>query len=225
MTLDQATKLIEAIAKLLGSIAWPIIVLFIILRFLPAILSTLTDLDDFSIDVFGFKAAAKRKAKQASEALGAAAGERPPQGETIASATQSARQTVERSVTPNLVRKLANKRILWVDDRPPNNVRARDAFEALGLRVQLALSTEEALTYLDQERFDLVISDMGRPPDMRAGYTLLDTLRRNGNAIPFVIYAGSNDPEHRAETKAHGGLDCTNRADELFTIVTEALSR
>src|SRR5262245_61463123 len=35
--------------------------------------------------------------------------------------------------------------ILWVDDRPDNNVYERKAFEAVGLKFTLARSTEEAL--------------------------------------------------------------------------------
>ncbi len=41
-------------------------------------------------------------------------------------------------------------RILWVDDKPENNQHERDAFEAVGLQVSLALSTSEALERLAQ---------------------------------------------------------------------------
>ena len=66
---------------------------------------------------------------------------------------------------------------------------------------------------------------MGRPPDPRAGYTLLDQLRAAGNQVPFVIYAGSNSPEHKAEARRHGAVGCTNKASELFEYVLAALNR
>jgi TIR domain len=64
--------------------------------------------------------------------------------------------------------------ILWVDDRPGNNVLERQSLRQYGFEFDLAQSTLEALDSLRGRRFDLIISDMGRPPDPRAGYTLLD---------------------------------------------------
>ena len=80
------------------------------------------------------------------------------------------------------------------------------ALEALGLRFKISLSTEHALEQLERQSFDLVISDMGRPPDARAGYTLLDALRSRGSSVPFVIYASSKAPQHVREARAHGAI-------------------
>jgi DNA-binding NtrC family response regulator len=43
---------------------------------------------------------------------------------------------------------------------------------------------------ISAQHLDAIISDMGRPSDPQAGYTLLDKVRSSGNQIPFVIYAG-----------------------------------
>lgn len=115
------------------------------------------------------------------------------------------------------------KRVLWVDDRPHNNVFERRALESLGLQITLATSTDEALVQLSQSQFDVIVSDMGRPSDPRAGYTLLNALRSKGNATPFIIYAGSKAPEHLAEAKEKGAQGCTNRPDELFGMVLHAV--
>jgi CheY-like chemotaxis protein len=69
-------------------------------------------------------------------------------------------------------------------------VHERQALEALGVRFVLAKSTDEAVEKLNRGSFDAIISDMGRPPDPRAGYTLLDKLRGAGDRTPFIIYAG-----------------------------------
>jgi CheY-like chemotaxis protein len=116
------------------------------------------------------------------------------------------------------------RRSCGVDDQPDNNKYPRQALEALGVEVEAVLSTDEALERLRQRTFDAIISDMGRPPDSRAGYTLLDALRSRGDKTPFVIYAGSRSPEHQAESKQHGAIGCTNRADELLEMVLGALS-
>lgn len=113
--------------------------------------------------------------------------------------------------------------VLWVDDRPSNNRYERQALEALGIRVEIARSTDDALERVRQQHFDLIISDMGRPPDPRAGYTLLEKLRASGNHIPFLIYAGSRRPEHVKEARERGALGCTNSPQELILMVTGAL--
>lgn len=113
--------------------------------------------------------------------------------------------------------------ILWVDDRPDNNTYERQAFEALGLRFTLALSTNEAFERLSRSKFAAIISDMGRREGPREGYVLLDRLRQMGDQTPLFFYAASNAPEHKRETREHGGQGCTNNAQELFEMVTRAV--
>jgi CheY-like chemotaxis protein len=81
--------------------------------------------------------------------------------------------------------------------------------EALGVTFVLAASTDEAIGKVKRQSFDAIISDMGRPPDSQAGYTLIDKLRADGNQTPFIIYAGSRAPEHRAEARRRGAVGCT----------------
>ncbi|QUS38200.1 response regulator [Tardiphaga alba] len=113
--------------------------------------------------------------------------------------------------------------ILWVDDRPQNNVYERQAFEAVGLQFTLALSTDQALEQLSSKKYAAIISDMGRKEGPREGYVLLDRLRTEGDLTPLFFYASSNEPEHKKETLRHGGQGCTNNAQELFEMVTKAI--
>jgi CheY-like chemotaxis protein len=113
--------------------------------------------------------------------------------------------------------------VLWVDDRPENNVYERQAFEAVGLKFSLALSTDDALAAMERQKFAAVISDMGRKEGPREGYVLLDAMRAEGNQTPLFFYASSNAPEHKRETREHGGQGCTNNAQELFHLVTKAI--
>jgi CheY-like chemotaxis protein len=116
-----------------------------------------------------------------------------------------------------------NNRLLWVDDRPENNVYERQAFEAVGVVCSLALSTTEALDLLSKKRYAAIISDMGRREGPREGYVLLDAIRQKGDKTPFFIYAGSNEPAHKRQTAEHGGQGCTNSPQELFQMVTRAV--
>ncbi len=115
--------------------------------------------------------------------------------------------------------------VLWVDDRPNNNIYVRQAFEAVGLQFTLAESTAEALTILKGKNFAALISDMGRREGPREGYKLLDAVRETDSETPFFIYAGSNVPEHRREAEEHRGQGSTNDAQELFRMVTAAIIR
>ncbi|HEX7837006.1 MAG TPA: response regulator [Kofleriaceae bacterium] len=210
--------------KLVGALAWPFVVGFVIVRFRPALKSFFDNLGEFSLKGGGFEASAKRQA--AATALAAAVAARAEPGQQPRSAVKEAheaKELVAEAVTPVLLRKAARARVLWVDDRPENNIYERQSMEALGVSFAIAKSTEEALEKLRSQEFDLVISDMGRPPDKTAGYTLLDSLRRSGNTIPFIIYASSNAPEHKAEARKRGALGTTNHPSELFEYVLAAL--
>ena len=118
---------------------------------------------------------------------------------------------------------IAEKTVLWVDDRPDNNIAERDAMQRYGLRFTLCESTEEALLQLTDTKFDAVISDMGRPPDQEAGYTLLKSIRSAGNPVPYFIYAGSASPEHVAEALNRGAQGSTNSSTTLIQSVMRAI--
>lgn len=122
------------------------------------------------------------------------------------------------------IRRLSGASILWVDDRPTNNNYARKALEALGIKFKISTSTDDAINRVKNEHFDAIISDMGRPPDQQAGYTLLENLRKMENNTPFIIYAGSNDPRHNALAKQKGAYGSTGNAETLFEFVTGALT-
>ena len=115
------------------------------------------------------------------------------------------------------------KEILWVDDRPENNVYERNTLEQYGLIFTLALSTQQALHCMKHKDFALFISDMGRKEGKHEGYVLLDAIRKNDKKIPFIIYAGSKKQEHKNETLKRGGQGCTNSPSELIDLVIKNL--
>lgn len=228
MTIDDAVKLLDGVTKLLAVLVWPAILAFVLVRFRASLGDFMTSLSEFSLKGGGFEASAKRRQAEAAAALGAAAVARPDAGATPETKGQEARAAaaiVADVVTPRVIRRAGKSTVLWADDRPSNNVHERQALEAVGITFVLATSTEEALEKVKQRSFDAIISDMGRLPDSQAGYTLLDKLRESGNRTPFIIYAGSSAPEHRAEARRRGAVGCTNRPDELFEMVLSVLGR
>lgn len=115
------------------------------------------------------------------------------------------------------------KLVLWVDHRPDNNIIERRSMAAYNIDFVLAQSTGQALAELRKQQFDAIISDMGRPPDSRAGYTLLEALRGSGDQTPYFIYASSRDPAHVREALSRGAQGTTNMGDELLQMMLQAL--
>jgi CheY-like chemotaxis protein len=227
VSVDNIVKLLDAIANLLKVLVWPAVFLFILIRFGGELRDFIASLGELSVKGAGFEASLKRKQAEIAAALAAAVASRSDE-QTRESAAQEARisaDVVSEVVTPRAIRRASRSSVLWVDDCPDNNIYERQALEALGISFVLATSTEAALQKTAKQRFDAVISDMARPSDPRAGYTLLDQLRANGDRTPFIIYARSKNPEHVMEARRHGAIGCTNNANELFEIVLSALGR
>lgn len=226
MIVDQIVKLLDATTKLVGALAWPLLAGLVFSRFAPQLRVFFENLGEFSLKAAGFEASAKRRQAEAAAALAAAAATRPEPEASPQRTARNAREAVavvEETVTPRILRRAGDATILWVDDHPENNVYERQSLEALGISCVLASSTEEALEKVKARGFDVIISDMGRPPDPQAGYTLLEHLRSSNDETPFVIYAGSNAQEHKAEARKRGAIGSTNRAAELFELVLSGL--
>lgn len=223
MTADQVNRLIDAVAHLLGVLVWPAVVLVLFLLFRRAVTDFLGDVGEFSVKAPGVEATGKRRREEVAALLGAATTARAgTDGEPGEASDPS--DIAAALPGPRAQRRLAGARVLWVDDRPANNRFERQALEAFGVRVDLSESTGDALDQTARRPYDLIISDMGRPPDDRAGYTLLDRLRADGDRTPFIIYASSRAPEHRREARERGALGCTNQPRELLSMVTDVLT-
>ena len=133
------------------------------------------------------------------------------------------RATVGRAFAPKTADNLIGKSILWVDDNPANNELAVRALRKLQLDVEQATSTDQGLAAMQRRHFDLIISDMGRGDDMRAGYGLLSEIRRQGVQVPFLIFASSDTPEFRREAGRNGAQLSTNDMLELIDTIVKYL--
>lgn len=224
MIVDSAVKVLDAIARLMAEIAWPLLAFFILFKFRSAIHAFFESLGEFSFKGAGLEASAKKKQIEAAASLAAAAASDPRSNVSAPQAAQEAADVISEVLTNEVVRRAKRARILWVDDIPENNSSERESFEALGIEVVAVTDTDQAIDVLKAARFDLVISDMGRPPDQRAGYTLLDKMNHLRIRVPFLIYSAGGDlPQHRLEALSRGARGSTNRATELFEMALRIL--
>jgi CheY-like chemotaxis protein len=229
MDFNQWTKLFELVLSFLQVIIWPLIALIVLFYVRTPLKKFLEDLIEVNLKAGPIETTAKRKQQiEAAASLGAATAHwqdvgqdnRPPPDPEK---TKEIARTVEQLVTPHTARRLAGASVLWVDDRPMNNAYERRALEALGIQFTISKSTEDAVERLQRKTYELIISDMARPPDQQAGYTLLEKVKAMHITTPFIIYAGSKRPEHVAEARKRGAFGTTNDPQELFEMVVSAL--
>lgn len=117
---------------------------------------------------------------------------------------------------------LQGARILWVDDRPDNNLFERAAFTSMGATISLAMSTDEAVAMLEAEPADVLISDMERYGNAEAGLQLLKSIQGLLERPDMIFYVGSLD---RGRGTPPGAFGITNRPDELIHLVLDILER
>ncbi len=229
MDYNEWMKLFELVLSFLQVIIWPLIALIILFYVRTPLKKFLEDLIEVNLKAGPIETTAKRKQIiEAAASLGAATAHWQNAAQDNreipdAEKTKEIAKAVDQLVTPRTSRQLEGASVLWVDDRPMNNTYERQALEALGIQFTISKSTEDAVERLQKKTYDLIISDMGRPPDLHAGYTLLEKVKEMHITTPFIIYAGSKRPEHIAEARKRGAFGTTNDPQELFELVVSAL--
>lgn len=112
--------------------------------------------------------------------------------------------------------------VLWVDDRPENNVRLLDQLEREGVPVDVARSTSEAMEHLDARSYAIILSDMSRLEDgvnvLDAGLRLLRQTQEHFVVVPFVIYSKYEtlSTTHTDEALVDGAAAVTSSEAEVL---------
>jgi CheY-like chemotaxis protein len=179
--MEGLSKLITAVA----SLAWPVVLAVLLYKLRDPIRALIESARGrkFTIKVAGNELTME----EASE-----------QQRVMLSDLQNKLAALEKQVEPNvnadnIVRHVSGpskKAILWVDDNPKNNSYLVASLEERGVRVDTALSTEEALTKFNKFHYDIVISDMGRPEGDKAGIDLIRKIKARGPDTPVFIFSG-----------------------------------
>jgi hypothetical protein len=119
--------------------------------------------------------------------------------------------------------KLFGTRVLWVDDNHPlQNSYERQAFQSIGIFVDIVSSSEQVLIALTapKQKYDILITDMGRKEngkyDSEAGKKLLATIQDKKIIIPTLIYSYSFSPKNGIPDNVFG---VATRRDRLVQFV------
>jgi CheY-like chemotaxis protein len=204
---DPADPTWQRVVETAPSLLWPLLVLFVLLLFRTRIRDKLSDLT--SVKVVQFEAEfTERLAEARPAADGANASEQ--------------RGAIGRAARARAV--CDGRRILWVDDHPGNNQTLGELFaQLLGVRIRYSLDTGDALrSLLTDSGFTMVITDMTRGPDDRAGTTLLRRMIEENVSRPTIFFTGQDSAEVGVPP---GAFARTNRADLLLHCVIDVCER
>lgn len=117
------------------------------------------------------------------------------------------------------------KRILWVDDHPSNNDHERRALEPLGVEVVQVRDSEDALSKLSRYPYDMVITDLDREGNPRAGLDFVKAMRQKGLDLPVAVYTSPSALQaFGAEARQVGAQAVTASPSELVDSVLGGLA-
>lgn len=215
----------QNVVDLVEALSWPLLVLVLVLYLGPPLREAIRRLRELSFKAGPGGIEASGKA-EAAVLVAAAVGKgqhavAQPGEAPIAELSEKVHETIDVAFDERGASRVAGQRILWVDDKPQNNAYERKALEAMGLRIDLADSTEAALDRLRRRDYDLVISDMKRGGDVQAGLKLLAAASQEAPGLPVVVYSLSTALHEQA--LAHGAKGATASTDELFDLVLRNL--
>lgn len=222
----------SAFVKIIQVLIWPLLVLTLVLVLKDSVVN-LINKSDVSVSAGDFAINLKRtkdfveKASKGQEISGI-------EFESITGL----------SISEQNVKMLSRSRILWVDDNPFNNRYVILALESLGTRITNALSTDEAMFFLSNAKFDIVITDMCRKTsrnvcdqiqvDELDGYVLMQkmqNLKPLALLPPVLIYAAYDGDaktpyrEIRKQSRERGAYAQTNRPIELIQLVIQIITK
>ncbi len=211
-----------ALLKSMADLLWPIIFLFVLFLFRPAFLALVESARSrkFTLKIAGQELTMEEVSEQQRSLL-----------TDLQSQVVELRKKLEggglqpaAGSVPARLTGRGKRAILWVDDNPKNNSYFIQQLEDFGIRVDLALSTSDGLRRFDRDRYDTVISDMGRSEDgsynPKAGVAVTKAVHEKSPDVPIVIFCSSRRAkEYGPEAIAAGATAVTSSPTELFGVL------
>jgi CheY-like chemotaxis protein len=209
--MESVAKLISAVS----SLAWPLIAGIFLIKFFQPLRSLIESAKGrkICIKVGGNELTVEEASEQQSERLidlqsklAAIESRLAIKGEAI--------QTFDLLFEPS------KKCILWVDDMPRNNSFLVASIQSQGYEVDIALSTDNAISMFRNGSYDIVISDMNRPNDKKAGITLARNIRNLKSDVPIYIFCGNWAARNLREEALNNGItDITSSGTTLLSML------
>ena len=221
------SALLHGIAALL----WPVILLFILWRFAPAVTSIIESARSrkFTLKVGGQELTMEEVRAQQSNLIGDLQAQVAELKEAHAHLDAPAVPPSKSGIatSPSTTR-LAPPRVLWVDDQPKNNSHIVEQLRRGGIEVDLASTTSEGLSLLERHDYRAVVSDIGRHEGLTynrdAGFEFLRQAHDAVPDLPFALFTSLAGVTHRRKQALAGGAHLiTTSATELVQFLRRHL--
>lgn len=110
-------------------------------------------------------------------------------------------------------------RILVVDDNPKNIQLIANIISDNGYEVEVALGGKEALQWLDEQTFDLMLLDIMMPE--KNGFEVCEAVRKNAafDIMPIIYLTAKNDKESTVHGFAVGGQDFISKPFDTLELL------
>lgn len=225
---ESWSDMVVAILGAIGALALPVMAIVVIILIWP-LLRDLFQNRKFTLKIGGFELSAQEATdqirKQIEELQAQIAQLKEPeqaQAGEMGDVDDFTSTTVAATSPPPI---LLPGAILWVDDIPSNNAFMIADFMDQGIKVDQALSTDDAMRLLASKGtgYGMIISDLGRTENGRyvadAGAQLARQVRDMGSTAPLIIYASARAVRERDRLMEVGAHEVTNNSTKLRSTV------
>lgn len=214
---------LSAIIESIASLAWPVIVIIIILGFRSAIgdLIGTAKSRKFTVKVAGNELTMEEvndQQRRLISDLQKQFGELQTQVDALLKEQPLA---ISKGIT-ELVEESTDvvRLVLWVDDNPKNNSFLIQTLQDQGTQVVTAVSTKEALEKMLSTKFERIITDMGRTEDGRynpiAGLELTRMIRQIDANVPIFVFTNSRGAQNTRVVAEAGVTGITTSPSSLL---------
>jgi CheY-like chemotaxis protein len=141
-------------------------------------------------------------------------------GRAIA-ADASESKKMDDSIAVVAKKELRTRRILWVDNNPKNNSFLIASLEERGDKIDIALTTQEGIEKFKTFNYDIVISDMTRSTDEKAGIMLSKQIKTLKPNTPVYIFCSYWTAKYMRDEALREGVDeITSSATSLMGFIS-----
>ncbi|MCL2774314.1 MAG: response regulator [Oscillospiraceae bacterium] len=119
-----------------------------------------------------------------------------------------------------------HNRILWVDDYPTNNESVIALFQNQNIQFDIALTTDQGIEFIANNKYDLIITDMGRGSEVDAGLQLIRYMKQLDieSIPPVAVFASYNAVEkYGNEAMRLGAIAAINGFSDIISLISQVL--
>jgi CheY-like chemotaxis protein len=206
----MSPEIIIEVIKILPSVLWFLFLVILVARlykpFMEHLLPRISGLKAFGVEATFIRDEIEKAASQAEK-------------EKLSADDKS---RVERRLQRDIPL-LQKMRILWVDDNPGYIAYESRILQATGAKIDIVTSSEQAVMAVNQNEYDLIISDIAREGISDEGIRFFKSIRQQKPySSPVIFYAGNINWEKGTPPFAFG---ITNRLDNLLHYVMDVAER